>query len=323
MVKKFSILFFINISLLLSMEKIEIVTSDGIKNTIPQKHLLLSKVFCDIQETFPNNDNSIPLPITSEMLPLLKDCLKNSYILKKNQFSNTSKKSLEIQLSSLINLYTILLFANKFDTPYLLKYCMKLWAKAKYDPEKHPLPDEINKGIASYMKQSRQLIDNTAKWIAQEKILLPKKNLITLSSIWSTAIDKKGLFIASGHDNGTILIYNLNTDEFQCIKSGHSSCIGLQFNENNEIWSCGQDGTIKIWDLASKKNIRTITSDLCYGFVFRYIPQYNTLIADRQDNKICFWNLAKNNESGSFDAHVSSITALESTSDGSLFCIGF
>ena len=332
--KNFSILFFVSISYSLGMENeisspkkiYKVITSDNITDTIVQEHLDICNVIRNMLQDCPNENNSLPLPIESQILPVLKDCLENSYIIQNKQESKDSRKAarkkLNQELNTPRNLHAMLLFANELDASHLLKYCMKLWAKAKYDPEKYPLPDEINIRIARYMEKSQQLLDKTAEWVAKEqKNNMLKKNLMTQSSVWSTAISNNGEFIVSGHANGLISIYNIKTNLFESIHSGYRTCSMIQFNNNNkEVWSSGQDGRIKIWNLSTKENTKTIESDLCYGFVFRHIPQYNIMITDSKNHKICLWNLGSNNSQPEIlNTYLGCLVALESTHDGSLF----
>lgn len=329
-----------SISLLLSMEKkistltdikdIEIVTSDGKQDTIPQKYLRICKIIDNALEDIPNNGSPIPLPITAEMLPTLKYCLKNSYILENNQMTSFTQKiakmDLEIQLNTQYKLHSILSFANQMESSTLLKYCIILWANKKYVPTKtYNLPHELNVSIAQQMNGLQLLINNTATWTVEDltklKIKLLKDTLLSRYQVWSTAISKNGTLIASGNAEGTISIYNYRTNEFEDIQSNHHVCSTLQFDGlNNQIWSSGQDGTIKIWDLVTKKNIKTFNSPDCYAFVFQYIPQQKILIADSKNYKLCFWDLDKNSYA-LLDAHTRNITALNSPHDNSLLCV--
>lgn len=325
MIKIFFIaLLFINTFALLSMEQIcKIITSDGIQNEIPQKHLYLCNVIRTMAKDFPNNENPIPLPIPSEMLPLVKCCLKSIYDLEKNPNSNIYQKSLTIQISNPSNLYKVLMFANKLDVPELLKYCIQSWAKKKYSPQNYNLPSEINRQIAQKMKLSENLLNKAGTWVMKnlpKKDLYPIANFSASSIIHALDINNNG-FVATGHFSGTISIYDPETNLFNFIKSNHISCTALQFNENNDhIFSSGGDGIIKIWNLANKSNIDTIQSPQCQAHVFRYIPQHNILIADGKEYKLCLWNLShKNNNPVILDAHTDKITALKSTHNGSFF----
>jgi WD40 repeat protein len=309
-------------------------TSDKKILQIPEKYLLSSIVIKKVLKKCSDSDNPIPLPnISSSQFSLVRKFLKNSFILQDKSASTILRQAANAEFSDLNTqekLYSVLCAANYLNEPNLLEKCMELWAQKKYSPTKqYPLPLEINMEIAKKMDRLQKLVNNTAQWVAydlekEQTSFLVKTYEPAMNSIWANDFSKNGKFLVGGHRTGEISLYNLETDVVKIIQSGHPQVSLVKFNANDtQIWSCGEDSTIKIWDVNSGSHVGTFESPLCRSFIFGHIPQYKLLIADGIIDNLCVWNLGDKKKGPEFiDAHSESILFIEPSRDGSLFVSG-
>jgi protein NEDD1 len=68
--------------------------------------------------------------------------------------------------------------------------------------------------------------------------------------------------MASAHDNGSIIIWDVSTQTKKCELNGHlgAPCTGIAFSPVNNLLlsSCGLDGRIQFFDIKSEKQVKTI-----------------------------------------------------------------
>lgn len=336
MKKALYIFFFINFFAhsMQQQKTLTVITSDNKTVKVPEKYLLLCGVLKKLVNDCSDVNNPIPLPnISSSDLNLLLPLLKSSSTLQDYSAQKIAKQVAEAEFNKLTTqqkLHTVLCAANYLHEPYLLQRCAQMWAQRKYSPTQDtPLPWELNMKIASLMSTAQKLIDDTALWVARDlkksqDSLLVKTYDAQASSVWVSDISNNGQFLVGGHGTGIISFFNLQTDEGKILDSGHQQVSSLKYTPDGlHVWSSGEDGSIKLWDVATYSLVETLESDASKGFIFSHIPQHSFLIADGVDNELCVWDLQnKKNKPHILAAHNDSILSIQSSKDGSLFASG-
>jgi serine/threonine protein kinase len=102
------------------------------------------------------------------------------------------------------------------------------------------------------------------------------------------------------------------------IFTGHSSFINcLVFSPDGETLISGSaDKTIKIWHLASGKEIRTIKDHLSFVNYLAIAPDGQTLVSASADKTIKLWNLVNGKEIRTLKGHAGYVNYLAITPDG-------
>ena len=71
----------------------------------------------------------------------------------------------------------------------------------------------------------------------------------------------KSTILATGFETGKIIIWDMISGTKKSELTGHTSqCTGLAFSPVNNLLlcSCGMDGRIQFFDIATSKNVKTI-----------------------------------------------------------------
>ncbi len=335
--KYFFVLFFISTSLQ-SMEQdekktITITTSDDIEYEIDTKYLSPCEtipLLTNFNTKFNPEENScIKLSnITSDTLKLIMLFLRYSCLLLQNDKRSEAEKKLvyfyfKKGIDTQEKLYNVLMAANYLGNTRLSDFCTKIWAEKEYTTSKDSfsLPSELSIGIARKMKFSKWLADKVSTWVGKRNTSLLSKTIEEKKSIWSTALSHDGKLLAIGFGGGKITVRDLQNKTIGLIQTGHPNVSALQFGPDDELWSSGQNGIIKVWNIPTCKLSKKYESPLCKAFVFKYILQHNILVTDGDNMNLCIWDLSKNNKNANLEMKngCGNIWALEVTKNGSFF----
>ena len=156
-------------------------------------------------------------------------------------------------------------------------------------------------------------------------------------------ISPDGRFFASGGKDKKIKLWELNTGQAIANLIGHSGSVNcLIFNEvrgnsvvsrqgtihrhQKSLISASQDKTIRFWDLAQRKLIRTLGGWFeghTKGINSLVInPNSNSLISGSDDNSLKIWDLTTGEERETISSSLSTVTCMAISHDGRVFCSG-
>ena len=142
------------------------------------------------------------------------------------------------------------------------------------------------------------------------------------------AISRDGKFLASGSQDKSIQLWQLNTVQAIGTLNGHKNSINCLFwlDNHRTLISGSEDKTIKFWDLAFRKNVYTFGSKFSghtQGVNALSIDsEHNHLISMGNDCTIKTWDLKQGRAINSVNFPEQTFTCLALTKDNQFFCSG-
>jgi WD40 repeat protein len=113
------------------------------------------------------------------------------------------------------------------------------------------------------------------------------------SPVNSLAISSDGQFLASGHEDKTIRLWNLETGEVISTLMGHSQGIkSVVFSPNGTILATGSDDqTVKLWNVSNGQEISTLCGHSHAVKSVAFSPDGQVLASGSWDKTIKLWNI--------------------------------
>ena len=117
--------------------------------------------------------------------------------------------------------------------------------------------------------------------------------------IWTIAFSPNGLFLASGGQNSTVKIWNLETGTYR-ILAGHERWIWtVAFSpippnppyQGGKLASGSDDQTIKIWDVTTGECLQTLRGHTNNVRSVAFSPDGKFLVSGSEDNTLKLWNI--------------------------------
>lgn len=132
------------------------------------------------------------------------------------------------------------------------------------------------------------------------------------------AFSPDGQEIASGSDDKTIKVWNLNTGKAIRTLTGHSNWVYTVAisPDGKNIVSGSKDNTIKIWNLNTGKELRTLRGHSSFVNSVAITPNGQQIVSGSYDKTIKVWNLNTGQELRTFKGHVSEVLTVAISPDG-------
>ncbi len=134
------------------------------------------------------------------------------------------------------------------------------------------------------------------EWHYLQRVLAsPHQTVVQGLGEWmSTAYSCDGRYFAAGNAAGDIRLWELASSRLVATLAGHRGPVHeLDFHPHGvELASCGEDGTVRIWDVAQARESRSIDSghDGNPVLTVRYSPDGTRLASGGDDNVACIWD---------------------------------
>ncbi|MFM6402130.1 MAG: WD40 repeat domain-containing protein, partial [Planktothrix sp.] len=124
-----------------------------------------------------------------------------------------------------------------------------------------------------------------------------------------------------------------NPSQWKCVQTiiGHRTSVNalVLTSNSHQFASASDDNTIKLWEVASGKLIRTFTilpgfmkPDSTYYKCVKITPEANILISGSLDNKLRLWHLHQGNLIATINAHKDCINCIDLHHDGQTLVSG-
>ncbi|MBE8988931.1 hypothetical protein IQ275_17430 [Nostoc sp. LEGE 12450] len=144
------------------------------------------------------------------------------------------------------------------------------------------------------------------------------------SSVNSVSFSADGKTLASGSDDKTIKLWNLETGkEIHTLKGHDSSVTSVSFSADGKTLASGSyDKTIKLWNLETGKEIRTLKGHDSSVFSVSFSADGKTLASGSWDKTIKLWNLETGKEIRTLKGHDRSVFSVSFSADSKTLASG-
>lgn len=148
-------------------------------------------------------------------------------------------------------------------------------------------------------------------------------NTVAFSAVSDSLPSGVGQKIASGSDDKTIKVWNLNSRQIIRTLRGHSNWVySLAISsDGNTLISGSKDNTIKVWNLNTGQELRTLTGHSSYINSVVFSPDGKKIASGSYDKTIKVWNLT-NGQVSTLSGHKSEVLAIAISPDGQKIASG-
>ncbi|CAD0222056.1 Serine/Threonine protein kinase with WD40 repeats [Planktothrix agardhii] len=127
--------------------------------------------------------------------------------------------------------------------------------------------------------------------------------------VWSVALSADGRTLASGSNDNTIKLWDVQSQREIATLTRHSSDVkSVAFSPDGRMLASGSyDKTIKLWDVQSQREIATLTGHSSDVNSVAFSPDGRTLASGSNDNTIKLWDVHSQREIATFTGLVTSV----------------
>ena len=142
--------------------------------------------------------------------------------------------------------------------------------------------------------------------------------------IWSVAFRPNGVMLASGSQDRTIRLWNLNTGKLKTTLTGHTDAVNsVAFSPDGQTLASGSwDGTIRLWN-PNNGNLKTTLTGHTNGIYYvAFSPDGQTLASASGDQTVRLWNPNNGKLKTTLTGHTGGVASIAFSPDGRTLASG-
>ncbi|WNF13017.1 hypothetical protein [Microcystis aeruginosa] len=169
---------------------------------------------------------------------------------------------------------------------------------------------------------------NTKVIDALQKILVEGRESNRLvghnDGVWSVSFSPDGKTLATGSEDKTIKLWNVETGQEIRTLTGHNDGVwSVSFSSDGKTLATGsEDKTIKLWNVETGEEIGTLSGHNGSVYSVSFSPDGKTLVSGSADNTIKLWNVETGQEIRTLTRHPSSVYSVSFSPDGKTLVSG-
>ncbi|KNB04574.1 hypothetical protein FOXG_06634 [Fusarium oxysporum f. sp. lycopersici 4287] len=142
--------------------------------------------------------------------------------------------------------------------------------------------------------------------------------------VTSVAFSNDGSHIASGSDDNTVKIWNMETGAEEQTFEGHSGSVNsVAFsNDGKRIASGSYDNTVKVWNMATGEEELTLEGHTHSVSSVAFSNDGKLIASGSDDNTVKIWNMETGAEELTLEGHTNSVNSVVFSNDGKRIASG-
>jgi WD40 repeat protein len=142
--------------------------------------------------------------------------------------------------------------------------------------------------------------------------------------VYSAAFSADGLTLASGAEDGTVMVWDVVSGERLQMLEGHAmSVLGVAFSPDGAVVASGSlDHSVILWDAATGERIRSLEGQPgpVYGVAFS--PDGARLASGAEDGTVILWDVATGERVRTLEGHTVGVSSVVFSPDGARLASG-
>ncbi|MCY2991401.1 MAG: pentapeptide repeat-containing protein, partial [Planctomycetota bacterium] len=132
------------------------------------------------------------------------------------------------------------------------------------------------------------------------------------------AVSPDGTLIASGHNDGSVRLWDVASAKELRACNGHQGSVGsVAFSpDGRQLASGSSDKSVRLWDVASAKELRVCNGHQGYVGSVAFSPDGRQLASGSDDNSVRLWDVASAKELRVCNGHQGSVRSVAFSPDG-------
>lgn len=146
----------------------------------------------------------------------------------------------------------------------------------------------------------------------------------TLGSTAAVAISPCGQYLATGHADGEIRLWQATDGQQLAVIQAHSAWVwSVAFSpQGNILVSGGADQTVKLWDVRTLRCLKTLQAHNSGIWSVAFNPQGTTIASASEDGTIKLWDATTGECTGTLQGHTSGVHSVAFCPQGNILASG-